>query len=88
MEDGHAELSQEEIERRKQAKAPVEEAGGGESEGFEQSEQELIDVAEGDKGHHHPIGDRFTPEETDVRDHTAFGDADQVQSDAREHEND
>lgn len=88
MEDGHAELSPEEIARRKEADAPVTEAGGGESEGFEQSEQELVDMAEGESGRHHPLGDRFPAEETDVRDHTAFGDADEVQSDAREHEND
>lgn len=86
MEDGHNELSPEEIERRADEQAPVEEAGGGESEGFEQSEEELIEMAEGDAGSGHPIGDRFTPEETDPREHTAHGEADDSQASVRDNE--
>lgn len=84
MEDGQAELSEEELERRRAERAPVEEAGGGESEGFEQAEEELVERVEGDKGHGHPLGDRFAPEQTDPREHTAFGDADEIPSDARD----
>ena len=71
------------IERRREEQRAVEEAGGGESEGFEQSEQALIERAEGGKGGH-PLGDGFPAEETDPADHTAYGDADEVQSDVDE----
>lgn len=71
------------IQRRAEERRAVEEAGGGESEGFEQAEQELIDRTEGGKGGH-PLGDRFPPEESDPADRTAFGDADEVESDVDE----
>ena len=71
------------IERRKEEQRAVDEAGGGESEGFEQSEAALIEQAEGGEGGH-PLGDGFPPEETDPADHTAYGDADEVQSDVDE----
>jgi hypothetical protein len=71
------------LERRREEQRAVEEAGGGESEGFEQSERELIDRAEGGKGGH-PLGDAFPAEETDPADHTAYGDADEVASDVDE----
>jgi hypothetical protein len=38
-------------ERRREARRPVEEAGGGESEGFELAEQELIEHASHGDGH-------------------------------------
>ncbi|HKJ36624.1 MAG TPA: hypothetical protein VKA36_08670 [Solirubrobacterales bacterium] len=46
------------------------------SEGFEQSERELIEKAEGESGHGHPLGDRFPAEETDPEAHTIHGEAD------------
>jgi hypothetical protein len=46
----------------------VYEAGGGESEGFELAEEQLIDNASHGGGRADPIGDAFTPEaESDER---------------------
>jgi hypothetical protein len=75
--------SEELIQRRAEEQRAVEEAGGGESEGFEQAEQDLIDRAEGGKGGH-PLGDGYPAEATDPADHTAYGDADEVASDVDE----
>ena len=71
------------LARRKEEQRAVDEAGGGESEGFELSEQELIDRAEGGKGGH-PLGDGFPAEDRDPSEHTAYGDADEVESDVDE----
>jgi hypothetical protein len=71
------------VDRRAEERRAVEEAGGGESEGFEQAEEALIERAEGGKGGH-PLADAFPPEKTDPAEHTAYGDADEVQSDASE----
>jgi len=71
------------LARRREEQRAVDEAGGGESEGFEQSEAALIEQAEGGEGGH-PLGDGFPAEETDPADHTAYGDADEVQSDVDE----
>ena len=49
-------------QRRREERRPVEEAGGGESEGFEQAEQELIRRAENWEGRS-PMHDAFPPEE-------------------------
>ena len=38
-------VNPEDLERRAKEQAPVEEAGGGESEGFEQAEKQLIENA-------------------------------------------
>jgi hypothetical protein len=47
---------------------PVAEAGGGESEGFELAEEQLIENATHGGGRADPIGDAFTPEvESDER---------------------
>lgn len=73
-------VNPEDIERRAEEKAPVEEAGGGESEGFEQAEQELIDNAEGELTAGDPIADRFPAEEVDPEEHTIYGEADDVRS--------
>jgi hypothetical protein len=52
MEDGHlADPLRELEERRRLARMAVEEAGGGESEGFELAEAELIDHASHGDGH-------------------------------------
>ena len=65
------------LRRRAEERAPVEEAGGGEAEGFEQSEEALIERAEGEAGKGHPLGDRFPPEE-DPPPGDAHGEADDV----------
>ena len=75
----------EDLEREAEERRPVEEAGGGEAEGFEQSEQELIERAEGEAGEGHPLGDRF-PAEEEGEAHTIHGEADEVDSSATEDE--
>jgi hypothetical protein len=66
------------LRRRSEERAPVEEAGGGEAEGFEKAEEELIEKAEGEAGKGHPLGDRFPAEEADPYEHGADGEADDV----------
>jgi hypothetical protein len=73
-------------EERREAMRPVEEAGGGESEGFEQAEEALIDAAEhGDSGGPADL-DAGAPEANP--DPGTYGDADEAASteDAEEHE--
>lgn len=60
------------LERRRQARRPVEEAGGGESEGFEQAEEMLIQRAENWEGRS-PMHDAFPSEE---RTGIEYGEAD------------
>ncbi len=63
------------------AMRPVYEAGGGEAEGFELAEEDLIDNAQHGDGHGDPISDAFSPEvETDLSGAT-YGDADNVRVD-------
>lgn len=50
------------MEKRREAKRPVDEAGGGEAEGFELAEQELIKRAENWEGRS-PEHDAFPAEE-------------------------
>jgi hypothetical protein len=50
------------MEKRREAMRPVEEAGGGEAEGFEQAEQMLIERAENWEGRS-PMKDAFPSEE-------------------------
>jgi hypothetical protein len=52
------------LEKRREARRPVEEAGGGEAEGFEQAEELLIERAENWEGRS-PYHDRFPAEEGD-----------------------
>jgi hypothetical protein len=59
------------------AREPVEEAGGGESEGFEQAEQELIEHAEHGEPAPDPSTEAFPPEEEG--DLAEAGEADDVQ---------
>lgn len=63
-----------------EALRPVEEAGGGEAEGFEQAEEQLVESASHGDPAGHPLGDRFPAEETDPEDHTIYGEADEVDS--------
>ena len=60
------------MEKRREARRSVEEAGGGEAEGFEQSEQELIERAENWEGRS-PEHDAFPAEE---RGDAEYGEAD------------
>jgi hypothetical protein len=63
-------------QEREEAMRPVEEAGGGEAEGFEQAEAELIDAAEhGDAGG--PADRDAFPAEAEP-DPATHGDADEV----------
>jgi hypothetical protein len=60
------------------AERPVVEAGGGEAEGFELAEEELIRQASHDDAPAEPAGDAFTPEpEADLAG-AAYGEGDEV----------
>ena len=56
---------------------PVYEAGGGEAEGFEQAEADLIDNAQHGDGHGDPLSDAFTPEAESDRSDATYGQADE-----------
>ncbi|HEY8865838.1 MAG TPA: hypothetical protein VIM22_02820 [Solirubrobacteraceae bacterium] len=58
---------------------PVDEAGGGESEGFEQSEELLRENAE--HGEHTTALDGFPEEREEDPDRASYGEADEVGSD-------
>jgi hypothetical protein len=60
------------MERRREARRAVEEAGGGEAEGFEQSEALLIERAENWEGRS-PMHDAFPSEEQGT---VEYGEAD------------
>lgn len=57
---------------------PVYEGGGGEAEGFEMAEEELIRNATHDDGAAEPIGDAFSPEAEADRSTAVYGEADDV----------
>lgn len=59
---------------------PVYEAGGGEQEGFEQAEADLIANATHSDGHGEPISDAFSPEAESDRAGVEYGEADEEQS--------
>lgn len=66
------------------ARRPVDEAGGGVSEGFEQAEAELRENAEhGTAGPGDPALDAFTPEVDSDRSGAEYGEADGEGSDDR-----
>jgi hypothetical protein len=79
MSEHESDVDPDEIDRRAAERAPVEEAGGGESEGFELAEEELVENAEG-VGEGDPLADRFTPEEGDAEDGPAYGEPDEIDS--------
>ena len=56
---------------------PVYQAGGGESEGFELAEQQLIENATHGGGRGNPIADAFTPEPEGELSGAAYGEADE-----------
>ena len=56
---------------------PVYEAGGGEAEGWEASEEELVENASHDDGQAVPRRDALTPERESDRSTASYGEADQ-----------
>lgn len=80
-------VNPEDLDRRAEERAPVDEAGGGESEGFEQAEQALVENAEGDLTGGDPMADAFPAEETDPEEHTIHGEADDARSAVDENPN-
>ena len=76
-----------------EASRPVEEAGGGEAEGFEQAERELVEHAQHGENRRDPASDAFTPEEEADRSSAVYSEPDEVDptevvSDPREDEDD
>jgi hypothetical protein len=61
-----------------EAMRPVYEAGGGEQDGFELAERDLIRNASHDDGTGYPERDAFTPEIESDRSPAAYGDADEL----------
>jgi hypothetical protein len=57
---------------------PVEEAGGGEAEGFEQAEEDLVDRAENFDEGRSPLRDDWT--EAEPSDPAVYGEADEQRS--------
>jgi hypothetical protein len=66
------------------ARRPVEEAGGGEAEGFEQAEEDLRENAEhGELGPRDPNRDAFTPEQESDLAGAEYAEADDVRTEDR-----
>ena len=61
-----------------EASRPVEEAGGGEAEGFEQAERELVEQASHGEGGASPETDAFAPEPEGDRATSTYSEPDQV----------
>jgi len=66
------------------AMRPVEEAGGGESEGFEQAEEELREQAEHGDAPSDPGSDEFPPEQESDAETAVHGEPDQAVIDDRD----
>ena len=64
--------------KRQEERRPLEEAGQGEAEGFEQAEQELIEHAEHRENRLDPEIDAFTPEEESDRSTAEYSEPDEV----------
>jgi hypothetical protein len=66
------------------ARRPVDEAGGGQAEGFEQAEEDLRENAEhGQLGPRDPNRDVFTPEEESDRSSAEYAEADDARTEDR-----
>jgi len=59
----------------------VDEAGGGESEGFEQAEKDLVEHAEHGDPAPDPTTQAFTPEQESDRGTAEYGEADEEEPD-------
>ncbi len=57
----------------------VEEGGGGEAEGFEQAEAELVEAAEHGERRHSPSDEEFPPEERSDESTAEYGEADDAE---------
>jgi hypothetical protein len=57
---------------------PVYEAGGGDAEGFEQAEADLVENASHGDGHGDPLSDAFPGEAESDRSTAAYGEPDEV----------
>jgi hypothetical protein len=68
-------------EREAEERRPVEEAGGGESEGFEEAERELVENASHESDTT-PDPTHLAGEPEESEPDVEYGDADEVQSDA------
>ena len=78
-------MTERDLERkREQERAPVEEAGGGESEGFEQAEQQLERNATHEDSGGSPQDDAFTPEVESDQAGAEYGEADEATHEDRE----
>jgi hypothetical protein len=64
--------------KREEARRAVEEAGGGEAEGFEEAERELEERASHGEEGGEPLSDAFTPEEESDRATVRYGEPDEV----------
>ena len=62
-----------------ESERPLAESGEGESEGFEQSEEALIEAASHGDPSGNPLGDRFTPEDAASEGVASYGEADHVE---------
>lgn len=61
-----------------EASRPVEEAGGGEAEGFEQAERELVEQAQHGENRWDPETGAFTPEVESDNANAVYGEPDEV----------
>ena len=82
MSEHESDVDPDEIERRAEEQAPVSEAGGGESEGFELAEEQLIDNAEGEGGD--PFEDRLPVEDAESENLATYGEPDELETTERE----
>lgn len=72
-------MTERDLERkREQERAPVEEAGGGEAEGFEQAEEQLERNASHADAGASPASDAFAPEVESDRAGAEYGEADEA----------
>lgn len=71
---------EERLERENAAELPLRESGEGESEGFEESERQLIDQAEDTAAGRNPKYDAGRPEPTEE---AVYGEADEIHSSER-----
>lgn len=84
--DGQDRLDPSELDGEDPAMRPVRQAGGGEAEGFEEAEEELIEHAShGDYGHS-PRHDAYPPEAESDLSGAEYGEADHEEVSEREDE--
>ncbi len=71
-----------------EAQRPLAEAGEGEAEGFEQSEEALIEGASHGDPAGNPLGDRFSAEDAASEGLASYGEADHVEVSEDDHDTD